>query len=69
MEKDKCPQTNWYCVQETNVALLNQIYEFMQKDIAEIKDTLKVFVEKAEDKYALKSDCENLKKIVYAILW
>gem|GEM_PF-4433290 len=40
----------------------------MQKDIAEIKDTLKVFVEKAEDKYALKSDCENLKKIVYAIL-
>jgi len=72
----KCVISDKPCVQETNIALIHQSNKIMKDDIKEIKSSLKEFIEKIEEHYATKSDCEKhtirlriLEKIIYWWIW
>ena len=71
-----CKKTENSCIQDKKIALIHQSYEFMQRDISEIKKSLDNFMEVLEKYYAKKSDCEEhwrrldkMERIISRITW
>jgi len=65
-DKDK---TKWISDLEKQLAVYNNTSKTMQEDIHEIKQTLKEFINSADEKYAKKTTTDFMIKVLWTFWW